>query len=170
MSLRRIIWNQLHMWAMYIGGDHYAQDLPHINHAANSKTRRKKKRKRKKPAYPSQFGSIPDGCSSGTIAIGTDPDSCTLAQRPPREPHHVLEHAEFQNWRPGLKSRKADDSRKLRKDLVWTITNSLVKRNDWPGWIELWIPTATTESIEAKKKKKTWQVELEIWRFNFGPL
>lgn len=93
----------------------------------------KRKEREKKPAYPSQFGSIGDGCSSGTIAVGTDPDSCTLAQRPPREPHHVLEHAEFQNWRPGLKSRKADDSRKLRKDLVWTITNSLVKRNDWPG-------------------------------------
>lgn len=29
------------------GGDHYAQDLPHIDHASNSKTRGKKKRKRK---------------------------------------------------------------------------------------------------------------------------
>jgi hypothetical protein len=43
---------------MYIGGDHYAQDLPHIEHASNSKTKRWVGKKEKKPADPSQFGSI----------------------------------------------------------------------------------------------------------------
>ena len=64
----------------------------------------RKRKEREETGLPSLARLHRDGCSSGTIAVGTDPDSCTLAQRPPREPHHVLEYAEFQDSRPRLES------------------------------------------------------------------
>lgn len=99
---------------MYLSGGHHAYALPPINHAFKTMG----KSKEQKPAYPGQFGSIGDCCSSGTSScryrsrlmhIGP-PTRTTRRYGVPR-----LGIMQKSGWVVSIQIRIADDGRKLRK-------------------------------------------------------